>query len=88
MKKLNWWQRLQCKVFCPKFEQNKPQDKPGRWIAVSILHTPFNSREVDTIEVEGLVNAYEVSRWLALKLDRRTYMDYGVEWAVRKGTNV
>lgn len=24
MKKLNWWQRLQCKVFCPNFEQNNP----------------------------------------------------------------
>ena len=45
-------------------------------------------REVDTIEVEGRVNAYQIARWLAFKLDRRTHMNYGVEWAVRRGTTI
>ena len=90
MKKLNWWQRLQCKWLCPNFKQDRPaEDKPGKWMAVAVLKMPFSGeREVFTREVEGLFNAYEVARWLALKLDRTAPAVYGVNWGVRKGPTI
>jgi hypothetical protein len=82
--KLKWWQRLLCRWMCPRFHEDMPEDKGGMWVACSLKVSFCGRSERDTVEVEGLRNAYEVARWLALKLDWRLHPTLGVDWAVRE----
>ena len=86
IEKLTWWQRLQCRWFCPNFKEDRPAvDEPGTWVACSVK-VGSRGGERDVAEVEGLCNAYEVARWLALELDRKLpHADgLGVNWAIRR----
>jgi hypothetical protein len=85
--KLTRWQRLACWLFCPRWKEDRPADEAGRWVACSILVTHRGRFERDNVEVEGLVNAYEMARWLALKLAGETHHEHGVDWAIRPGND-
>ncbi len=83
--RLKWYQRLLCKFLAPNFEKERPKiQEPGQWAAVSLKVTALGRMEHEIILVEGLQEAYEVSRWLALNLDRKLHSSFGVDWAVRK----
>ncbi len=83
--KLKWWQLWLCRRMCPNFETDMPaNDESGTWVACSLKVNFVGRREVEVREVEGLRNAYEVARWLALKLDWDAHSSLGVDWAVRR----
>lgn len=82
--KIKWWQRILCRRFCPRYAEDMPVDKPGLWVACSLKRNYVSAVEIECVEVEGLRNAYEVARWLALKLDFKTPQEFGISWAVRK----
>jgi hypothetical protein len=86
--RLKWYQRVLCRIFCPRWKQDRPKDEPGTWIACALVVTHGGRYERMTREVEGLVNAYEVARWLALRLDFKTHPDLGIQWAIRKHENI
>lgn len=81
---LQWWQRLLCRWLCPRWFEDMPLDKSGEWVACSIKVTPLGQFEVETRQVTGLRNAYEVARWLALCLDWKLHPSLGVKWGVRE----
>lgn len=83
---LNIWQRLMCRIFCPRWTEDRPTaNDEGPWVAVAILQTHRGEFERDWRLVESnLQNAYEVARWLGLWLADRTSSQLGVRWAVRR----
>ena len=82
---LSWWRRILCRWLCPRFEEDMPKDdEPGEWVACALLRTYCGRSEISTVSVTGLKNAYEIARWLALKLDFTAPSRYGVDWAVRR----
>lgn len=88
MESLRWWQRLACRLWCPGWESERPladAAEEGPWIAAAILMTNRGDFERETRYVPGnLRNAYEIARWLALKLADATHPELGVRWAVRR----
>lgn len=72
---------------CPRFVEDMPEDKDGKWVACAIKVNFCGRYETDAVEVDGLLNAYEIARWLALKLDWRIHPSLGVDWAVRSVTD-
>lgn len=83
---LNIWQRLICQIFCPNWNEDRPlENEPGPWVAVAITQTHRGDFERDWMRVENdLQNAYEVARWLGVRLDFITGSELGIRWAVRR----
>ena len=86
MDHIRWWHRVLCRIWCPTWNQSRPAtDEKGPWVAVAILQTHRGDFERDWRRVEnGLQDAYEVARWLGLKLQDGNWNDLGVRWAVRR----
>lgn len=74
-------------LWMPGFWRCMPKDKPGTWIAVAMITTPFRgAREVAWKRCRGYRSAYLAARWLALKVDLATPWcggEIGVDWGVR-----
>ena len=85
--RISWWQKFQCRLFCPNFDKERPQHEEfGPWTAVAIVDTLVRgSFEVTAINgITSLKRAYDMARWLALKADRVTSRYHSVRYAVRK----
>jgi hypothetical protein len=83
--KLSFFQRLLCRLFCPRWKEDKPvENLPGPWIAVAMLQTHRGDFERNWRLVGDLSNAYEVARWLALELADASHPELGIQWSVRR----
>lgn len=79
---------------CPDYLEKMPEDKPGTYQANAIViygYWGHLSKVVASKTVEGYVNAYKTSRWLALKAQwkRPTWLtDCGISYGIKEVTNV
>lgn len=75
--------------YCPDYEKNMPEDKPGVYCAEAVISTGYwgnNYRTVAAKAVNGLKQAYIESRWLALTEQWRRpawLFDCGIHYSVR-----
>lgn len=76
--------------YCPDYEKNMPEDKPGMYCAEAVISTGYwgnHYRVVATKIVNGYKQAYIESRWLALVEQWRRpawLFDCGVHYGVKR----